>query len=419
MAFFKKTTNETKLSKKMVLKDILSLSTRTFKTRPMRTCLTILGMSVGIGAVLFLVSLGYGLQETVLNRITNADALLSIDVSAGQSELIKLDTEHIEKMAQLPNVEEISPIMAVSSQLTLKELTGVVTLYSVKPSFFRLSGISAYKGTLFTANQTGEVAREIVVSSALTTIFNIEPDRIIGETVSLTAFVSTLDEEGVEQIATVDIPEPFKIVGVIQDDKESFMYAPSSLLQDIKMDTFIGAKIKVTSAEHMGTIRDQVIDMGFFVSALQDTIDQVKKIFAIVQIVLGLFGFVALVVSAIGMFNTMTVLLMERTNEIGIMRSIGVTRNDVRKLFMFEAMIMGFLGGLGGVALGHLGGVLANLGINLLAKSFGGQSLSLFSRPLSFIVIIIVFSTVIGFITGIFPAQRAAKIKPLDALRYK
>lgn len=407
------------ISRRMVVKDILSLSTRTFKTRPMRTALTILGMSVGIGAVLFLVSLGYGLQETVLNRITNADALLSLDVSAGQSELIKLDRANLDKMAQLPNVEEVSPITAISSQITLKDLTGIVTLYSVKPSFFRLSGILPFKGKLFEATQSGETEREIVVSSALATIFNLDPDSIIGEKVSITAFVSRLDETGNEVVSTTIISEPFTIIGVVQDDKESFMYTPESLLQDIHVETYIGAKIKVTSPEVMGAIRDQVIDMGFFVSALQDTIDQVKKIFSIVQIVLGLFGLVALIVSAIGMFNTMTVLLMERTNEIGIMRSIGVTRNDVRKLFMVEAMVMGFLGGLGGVALGHLGGVLANFGINLLAKNFGGQALSLFSRPASFIVGIIIFSTIIGFITGIFPAQRAAKIKPLDALRYK
>ena len=420
----KKTSNTTGaspkiISRRMVLKDVLSLSTRTFKTRPMRTALTILGMSVGIAAVLFLVSLGYGLQETVLNRITNADALLSLDVSPGQSELIKLDSANIEKIAQLPNIEEVSPVMAISSQITLKDLTGVVTLYSVKPSFFRLSGITAYKGKLFEPQPNGENPREIVVSSALATIFNIDPDAILGETVQITAFVSTIDEQGVEQLSTVEIQEPFTIVGVIQNDKDTFMYAPSSLLGDIKMDTFMGAKIKVTSAEFMGSIRDKVIEMGFFVSALQDTIDQVKKIFSIVQIVLGLFGVIALVVSAIGMFNTMTVLLLERTNEIGIMRSIGVARNDVRKLFMVEAMVMGFLGGLGGVVLGYLGGELANFGINLLAKNFGGQALSLFSRPTSFIVIIIIFSTIIGLFTGIFPAMRAGKIKPLDALRYK
>ncbi len=169
----------------------------------------------------------------------------------------------------------------------------------------------------------------------------------------------------------------------------------------------------------MQTARDKIVGMGFFVSALRDTIDQVKQIFGIIQVVLGLFGLVALVVSAIGMFNTMTVMLLERTNEIGIMRSVGVARKDVRKLFLFESMLMGFLGGLGGVILGYLSGELANIGVNLMAKNFGGQTLNLFVRPTWFILVIIVFSAVIGLLTGLFPARKAARINPLEALRYK
>lgn len=404
---------------KMNFRDILSLSTRTFKTRPLRTSLTILGMSVGIGAVLFLVSLGYGLQETVLHRITTTDALLSLDVSPGESNLIKLDNANLEKIKQLSHVEEVSPVSAIASQITLKDLTGVVTLYSVKPSFFSLSGLVPFKGKVFTSDTSGKSPHEIIVSSAFATIFNIPPDNIAGEKVIVTAFVPMVADDGTESVQTIELSEPFTIVGVIQDDKESFIYAPQDLLADLKLDTYVGAKIKVSAAEFMGPLRDEIISMGFFVSVLQDTIDQVKKIFSIIQVVLGLFGLVALIVSAIGMFNTMTVLLLERINEIGIMRSIGVTRSDVRKLFMFEAMIMGFFGGLGGVVLGYLVGVLANLGVNLLAKNFGGQALDLFSRPISFIILIIIFSTVIGFATGVFPALRAAKIKPLDALRYK
>ncbi len=405
--------------KSMVLKDLFSLSTRTFKTRLLRTSLTILGMSVGIGAVLFLVSLGYGLQETVLNRITTADALLSLDVSAGQSELFKLDAASIEKIASLPHVAEVSPVRAISSQIALNDVTGIVTLYSVRPSYFGLSGVVLSQGSFFTSNSGDQAARELVVSSAMTTLFNITPEAIIGKEVMMSVFVPTKTEEGVEDVMTVDFPTPFKVVGVVQDDRESFMYAPAETLVEIPVDTYIGVKVKVTQAEFMTSLRDQIIDMGFFVSVLQDTIDQVKKIFSVIQIVLGLFGLIALIVSAIGMFNTMTVLLLERTNEIGIMRSIGVTRADVGKLFIFESMIMGFLGGLGGVILGYLGGTVFNLGINILANQFGGQSISLFSRPVWFIALIIIFSTVIGFCTGIFPARRAARIKPLDALRYK
>ncbi|OIO18288.1 MAG: hypothetical protein AUJ23_03940 [Candidatus Magasanikbacteria bacterium CG1_02_32_51] len=399
--------------------DTLSLSMRTFKTRPMRTALTILGVGVGIGAVLFLVSFGYGLQETVLNKITTADALLSLEVSSGKSDIIQLDKDSIEKIIQLPNVAEVSPVIALPSQVNLKDFTSDTTLYAIKPSFLSLSGLVPLKGTFFKTDNNGKNQKQVVISSAMVQLFNIDLEKIIGQQINLIIFVPTVDSDGQNQIEVKEQSEPFTVVGVINDERSSLIYVPIDVLEDINYTTYIGAKVKVINSESMTSVREQIINMGFLVSVLQDTIDQVKKIFSIIQVVLGLFGLIALTVSAIGMFNTMTVMLLERTNEIGIMRSIGVTRKDVRKLFIFEAMIMGFLGGLGGVILGYLGGFLANIGINILANYFGGQTLDLFNSPSWFIILIILFSTIIGFLTGIFPAQRAAKINPLDALRYK
>ena len=403
--------------KGMRYRDTISLSMRTFKTRPMRTTLTILGVSVGIGAVLFLVSFGYGLQETVLKNITTADALLSLDVSSGKSDVIQLNQDSINKITNLPNVTEVSPVVALPSQITLKEFTADTTLYAIKPSFLSLSGLVPFRGTFFKTDDKNK--KQVVISSAMAQLFNIDPTDIVGQEINITTFVPRIDSDGQNQVDVIEQTTPFTVVGVINDERSSLTYVPADMLENITYDTYVGAKVKVSNSDSMTNVREQIIDMGFIVSVLQDTIDQVKKIFSIIQVVLGLFGLIALTVSAIGMFNTMTVMLLERTNEIGIMRSIGVTRKDVRKLFIFEAMIMGFLGGLGGVLLGYLGGFLANVGINVLAHYFGGQALDLFSRPTWFIVLIILFSTIIGLLTGVFPAQRAAKINPLEALRYK
>ena len=181
-----KNTTQKLSSGRMTVRDTLSLSTRMFRTRPMRTALTILGVSVGVGAVLFLVSLGYGLQETILNKITTTDALLSLDVTASKSELIKLNTAGIEKIGALPTVEEVSPIAALSAQVDYHDLTGDATLYVVKPSFFRLSGAVTLKGKFFINNIEGSNTREAVVSSAMAEIMNIDPEKIIGEKINLT-----------------------------------------------------------------------------------------------------------------------------------------------------------------------------------------------------------------------------------------
>ncbi len=397
----------------MRLVDAFSLSTRMFRTRPMRTLLTILGVGVGIGTVLFLVSLGYGLQNAILSRITTADSLLALDVNPGTSELIKLDNDSLQKISQIEHVEEVSPVITASAQISSNDLTGDGIMYAVSPSFFRLSGVETIYGNLL------QNEKDLVISTAAVQLLNMTPEESIGKKINVTYFVSTLDENGVEQIKVYDSDGPYTIVGVVNDNTESLVFVQISNVRDAGIDSYFETKVKVSDSAYMVDVRNKIMEMGFFVSALRDTIEQAKKIFRIIQIILGLFGMVALIVSAIGMFNTMTVMLLERTNEIGIMRSIGVSKRDIKKLFLFESMLMGFLGGVGGVILGYLGGEIANLAMNILAKNFGGQAIDIFERPLWFLVVILVTSTLIGFITGIFPARRAAKLNPLDALKYK
>ncbi len=178
-------------------------------------------------------------------------------------------------------------------------------------------------------------------------------------------------------------------------------------------------KVKVKSDKELNTVRSAIMDKGYSVSALSDIIDQANQVFNVVQIVLASFGIVALIVSAIGMFNTMTIALLERTQEIGIMKALGATSGNIWQMFLAEAVLIGFLGGLGGIIIGWAGGQIFNYGINLLAGAFGGSKISIFYTPLWFVMLIISFSSIVGLLTGFYPARRAAKISALMALRYK
>ena len=403
----------------MQIRDILQLSLRVFKTNKLRTILTVLGIGVGIGTILFLVSLVFGFQKTILEQITTSDALLSLDVFSESSSIIELDQENLNKIESMPEIIEVSPITTIPAQIEIDNLSSGTMVNAVKPSYFKLSGIQTTRGNLFNENERNKV----IISSAALKSFNILDDNeTLGKIVSLKLYLSKEEQEGenmVEEIEEISLTNDFEIVGIIDDEASSYIYIPFSDVGHLNLPSFSRVKIKVSNQDEIENVREKIIGMGFSVSALSDTIDEANKIFQAVQIVLSLFGAVALIVSAIGMFNTMTIALLERTQEIGIMKSLGASNKDVWKMFLFEATIIGFLGGVSGILIGLIAGELLNFGINKLAGSLGGTEVSLFYTPNEFIMIILAFSLVVGFLTGLYPARRASRLNPLDALRYK
>lgn len=405
--------------------DLFKLSTRMFKARTSRTLLTVLGMSIGIGAILFLVSLGYGLQKTLLERITTSDSLLTLDISEAKSGIVTLNKEMIKKIEDMPGVEEVSPAFQIATQGRMDDLSADLVTIGSKPSFLRLGGFRASQGVLLNDDNPND----IVISSSVSQVFGKEINEMMGKEMSFSFFLpkasingenAGISEEGQTQgeLERIDSEKKFKIVGVI-DGEDNIVYMNKSSLEDLNIDRYGQVKVKTHSNGEMALIRDAILEYGLLVSSLSDTVDQANQIFKVVQIILMLFGIIALVVSAIGMFNTMTITLLERTEEIGIMKSIGASDTGISVMFFMESAIMGFLGGCAGVAIGWLGGLGFNTAINLVATRFGGEKVSLFYSPMWFIFSILIFSGVVGFLTGLVPARRASKIDPLDALRYK
>lgn len=394
----------------MRLLDILKLSLRMFRARTMRTLLTILGMSIGIAAILFLVSLGYGLQQTLLQRITTSDALATLDIAEDRSKNITINSESIEKIQSLSGVTSTIPALRVRGQGKFGAVTLDLDTLGSSSSFLRLENLKIVAGQLLSSE-----SRSLVVTSGIAKTFGKTPGDMIGQEFELTLF---LPIEGKEDQTTTKGPETFRIVGVIESE-ENIAYFAIDDFPGANTGRFQALKVKAETANQTSALRDKILDLGFSVSSISDTINQANKVFRAIQIILMVFGMVALAVSAIGMFNTMTIALLERTEEIGIMKSIGASRGSISSMFIVEATMMGFLGSLVGVFLGWLGGRICNLLLNFVATRFGGTSVNLFSIPLWFVAIIIAFGSTVGLLTGVFPARQASRIDPLDALRYK
>jgi len=401
----------------MLILDTIRISARSFKNNRLRTLLTIMGISVGIASIFFLVSLGYGFQQVVLERVATSDSLLSLDVypqvgSDGETNVIL--NENLGEIENIGGVAKAAPVITQKFKVHSGEFTTDAKVNITDTDFFKLEGIAIQDGELMDNGSRNEV----VVTSAVLDLLHIDINKFEGK--ELIADISPLSEKEREsEKEDNSTPRKFKIVGLINDKSKANIYITTNSVSDLGFGYFNRVKIKVSSEGEIDPVRRTLMEKGYIVSAISDTVDQTRKIFKIIQIVLLSFGMLALVVSAIGMFNTMTISLLERTQEIAIMKSLGASATDIWGMFLTESVLIGFLGGTFGIAIGFIGTEVFNFILNFVAKNLGGISVDIFYIPLWFIVFIVVFSTVVGLVTGFYPAKRAAALDTLEALRYK
>jgi putative ABC transport system permease protein len=413
----------------MNTKDLLKLSTRMFTARRGRTALTVLGMGIGFGAILFLVSLGYGLQGALLETITSSGALTTLDVSPNDQEGKILTAAAADEMKSIDGVEAVEPSYNFNARIKFGDVSSDARAIVASPGYFSLDGLKIAAGKALDppspptggSSEAGKNnSKEILVSSAFGKILGKNSDELVGQKISFSLFVPVFAAEGGKeksqsQTTSVDAGD-YTVSGVIEGE-ETIFYALQGDFSIPPEVTFAKIKVKCKSGEVLAPAREAITQKGFSVSSLSETVAEVNKLFRFVNIALGFFGIITLAVSAIGMFNTMTVALLERTREIGIMRSIGASKSDILFMFIIESTLMGFCGGIAGIVFGIASGQIVNLIVNIAAKYFGGKPLDLFAYPLWFLGFLLLFSVIIGFATGIGPAKRASALDPLEALR--
>jgi putative ABC transport system permease protein len=182
---------------------------------------------------------------------------------------------------------------------------------------------------------------------------------------------------------------------------------------------YSSVSVRVKNPGEIRAIEDAIKKMGFNTFSILDATRSLQQFFAVLDVFLGIFGSLALAVASIGIVNTLVMAILERRREIGIMKAIGASDGDVKKLFFAEAGAMGILGGIVGVALGWAIGQVINLGTNVYLKRQALPPEHFWSVPWWLVAFAVVFAFGVSLVSGLYPAGRAARLDPVQALRYE
>jgi putative ABC transport system permease protein len=242
--------------------------------------------------------------------------------------------------------------------------------------------------------------------------------------------------------SVVSREQKLKIVGVADLDPESMrgptrarVFLPLGLAESLHVmqptdlreisraasdqPVYSSVNVRVKNPSQVQKVEDAVKKMGFNTFSIIDASRSIQQFFKVLDVFLGIFGSLALAVSFIGIVNTLVMAILERRREIGIMKAIGASDADIKRLFFAEAGAMGILGGIVGVALGWAIGQVINLGTNVYLRSQSFPAEHFWSVPWWLVGFALLFSFLVSLAAGLYPASRAARLDPVQALRYE
>lgn len=394
---------------------LLKLAFKNITVHRLRSTLTTMGVAIAVGFVVFLISLGYGLQRISTQEIANLEALQIIDVTPGKSKIIKITDKSIEKFQNYSNVLEAEPQASIVGKITYGTSTTEGVIYGKNLDYLKLEDMKIEAGSVYRSNQENEI---IVNQTALKQVGFKDQSKAIGQKIHLKIKIGPeyLDGDSNDPIEKED---DFKIVGILRNESSSYVYVPLEKFRSYGVVNYSAAKIKVSDKRFTDAVKRLLENAGYKATSLKDTVDQINQFFQIFQLILLSFGSVAVFVAVLGMFNTLTISLLEKTREISFMKVLGTESRDIWKMFLSEAIIIGAVGG----SLGIFGGALLGKGINNylydLAIKTGNRPVEIFYVPIIFVIVIFLITLFLSFLTGVYPSWRASRIDPLEAMRYE
>lgn len=427
----------------MKFNDIVSMSINSLTHRRLRSWLTVLGIVVGVAAVVALVSIGQGLQQSVQNQLSGLGANI-ITVSAGferagggfgfggggggarSSSSANITENDLRTIRSTPGVLYVDGIVSGRADVSFSSETASVSIQGVDPLVWKFMVTTKLESGRYLSS--GDAYAIVVANSVAHGLYK--------HNMTLNSIITIGGHS-------------FRVVGILQSSSSGFggggggsvIYMPASNARQINMTSspasnqFSSISVQTLPTADVQTVVDQITSnlmltrhvakntQDFTVSSSQSLQESISSVTSTITYFLAGIAGISLLVGGIGIANTMFMSVVERTRQIGLLKSLGTTNSEVMKLFLTESGLLGLIGGVIGVILGVvLSLLISDLGggggLGLFRAPGAGQGLQTVVTP-EVLLFAIGFSVFIGAFSGLFPARRAANLQPVDALRYE
>jgi putative ABC transport system permease protein len=465
----------------MKLSDLNELAWQNLREAFLRNSLTTMGIAVGVASLVAMLSLGIGLQDMINRRLERGGLFDSVIVrqrvdivrpgeqarnrllgrpTAPDVPATRLDAEARGKLAQVPNVIEVYPEFRFTGDMRLGDEGRLTDVASLPASAATNEAFEAMLGHFFSSPDAHEIILQNETADSLAEIENKHAADLVGRTIVLRypgrerlpaeskapgRGGASVDETALG-FSVVSSEIQLQVVGIIKADvafstpgafSRSGAFLPLAVAENMRVvqgndtrevignsiasagEQYASLTVRVERAAAVTGVQEAARQMGFTTFSLLDFTQGMRRVFAILDLLLGIFGSLALAVASLGIVNTLVMAILERRREIGVLKALGASDRDVRQLFFAEASVMGLAGGVGGVLLGWGIGRIIQFVTAAYLRRQGIPAENIWLVPWWLVVGAIVFSLVVSLAAGMYPASRAAKLDPVEALRYQ
>ena len=446
-------------------RDLADLALRNLREAILRNVLTTLGVAVGVASLVAMLSLGVGLQQLASRRLSQSGLFDTIFVTPKNSfrgvgrarremEPDKpprpLDEVARKEFEKLPNVIEVFPQIRFFTEVRFNNKPYATVVAGLPESSRNSGAFDGMQGNFFSSPTAEEAILQIEFAKDLSD----KPASLLGQAITLryaerqaipaAGDSSSAPSEASEGFSVVPKELKLKIIGVVEtepaagyggygnarllmplDTASTLRAAQVNDLRDIVRGstankvTFPSLSVRASSPSKVEALEASIKSMGFNAFSLLDASKSLRTFFSVFDLLLGIFGSLALAVATLGIVNTLVMAILERRREIGVLKALGAADADVQQLFFVEAGVMGLFGGFLGVFFGWALGRAITFGTNVYLKRQALNPIELSSVPWWLILAGIVFAVLVSLAAGLYPASRAAKLNPVDALRYE